>query len=464
MSPAYHARLRDALPLRGVGAMSSAPSRRLDAVTPTVSRTRVPVLRRLADVRPEAVQWLWVGYVPLGGLTLLDGRPGQGKSTIALDLAARVSTGAPMPDGTPGLQGGVVYLSREDDPATTLRPRAEAAGADLDRIAILDGRATEERRDGADPLVGATEAVCLADVDVLREAVRTMGARLVVIDPVQSFLGRGVDAYRAEEVRPVLDGVAMLAREARCAVLILRHLRKSASDAAIDRGMGSVDFGAAARSMLLAGADPADETRRAVVSTKHSLAAEPPAIGYCIQTATIAAGIDTARVRWTGDTDMTAATILAPEPGADRPARGASEGHAQEWLREALAGGRRETWAALTREGVEAGHSEHTLRRARTALGCAGAWSGRDYHWTLPTERTIPSIPHGMRVGQDSKEPPGPTAARPRNLAQAFEGGQDSEALGDKAGGGIRNLAQPASHGGARPLVANRHANRGDDL
>lgn len=404
----------------------------------------MPVLRRLSDVSPEAVRWLWRGYIPLGGLTLLDGRPGQGKSTIALELAARVSTGAAMPDGTPGLVGGVVYLSREDDPATTLRPRAEAAGADLARIAILDGRATETAEAGQVSR-GATEAVTLGDVDILREAVRTVGALLIVIDPVQSYLGHGVDAHRAEEVRPVLDGIAMLAREAGCAVLILRHLRKSAADAAIDRGWGSVDFGAAARSMLLAGADPADATRRAVVATKHSLAAEPPGIGYGIETATIGAGIETARIRWTGQTDMTAATILAAEPGAERPTREDTSGRrAEDWLRDALAEGRQATWDALTREGRDAGHAEITLRRARTALGCRREWVARgECVWSLPSDN------HGANHEQTSTHGVPPTPPRAARFAHARNGEQTSEAMSPKAEEDIPRFAQPPCHGSA---------------
>ena len=418
-----------------------------EVVARPVGVTYGPVLRPLADVLPLAVRWLWPGRVPLGSLTFLDGRPAQGKSTVALDLAARVTTGAEMPDGTPGLLGAALYLSREDDPATTLRPRAEAAGADLCRLYLLDGR-RKVRPDGEPD--APTEAISMADADVLADAVRQTGAVLVVVDPVQSYLGSGVDAHRAEEVRPVLDGLAMMAREAGCAVLILRHLRKSSADAAINAGWGSMDFGAAARSVLMAGADPQEPSRRAIVAVKHSLAAEPEAMGYALTPAVVYANpdtpIDTVRVTWTGACDLTAAAMLAPEPS---PARDdTAGGRADDWLRGALAGGRRATWDALTRDGLSAGHREITLRRARTALGCRREWAGRgECLWSLPDPEDAPP-PHVIDDEQTSKSPSSPTAARAARFAHSADNEQTSEALGDKGCDHKTRFDHGVSHGG----------------
>ncbi len=421
-----------------------------EVVARPVGVTYGPVLRPLADVLPEAVRWLWPGRVPLGALTFLDGRPAQGKSTVALDLAARVTTGAAMPDGTPGLSGAALYLSREDDPATTLRPRAEAAGADLARLYLLDGR-RKVRPDGEPD--AATEPISMADADVLADAVRQTGAVLVVIDPVQSYLGTGVDAHRAEEVRPVLDGLGMMARETGCAVLILRHLRKSSADAAIDRGWGSMDFGAAARSVLLAGADPQEPSRRAIVAVKHSLAAEPDAIGYALVPSVVYADprtpIDTVRVTWTGACDLTAAAILAPEPTPDREDTAA--GRADDWLRAALAGGRKATWDALTRDARSAGHREITLRRARKALGCRRDYVGRgECVWSLPAADDDPA-PHAIDDEQTSKSPSSPTAARAARFAHSAENEQTSEAMSPKGCDPKTRFAHGVSHGVAGP-------------
>ena len=106
--------------------------------------TEGPRLICLADVAPSPVKWLWPGRIPLGKITVLDGDPGLGKSTLTLDLAALVTTGRPMPDGTPGIEGTVILLSAEDDPSDTIRPRLEAAGADLSRVQLLSAIETRE--------------------------------------------------------------------------------------------------------------------------------------------------------------------------------------------------------------------------------------------------------------------------------------------------------------------------------
>lgn len=415
---------------------------------PVGGPTYIPALRPLAEVMPEAVRWLWQARIPLGALTILDGRPAQGKSTVALDLAARVTTGAAMPDGTPGISGAAIYLSREDDPATTLRPRAEAADADLHRLFLLDGRRKAHAGDAPE---SALEPVTMGDVGVLADAVQETGAVLVVIDPVQSYLGPGVDAHRAEEVRPVLDGLGEMARKTGCAVLILRHLRKSSADAAIDRGWGSMDFGAAARSVLLAGADPQEPTHRAIVAVKHSLAAEPDAMGYALVPFSVYADpgtpIDTVRVSWTGACDLTAAALLAPEPTPARKSSAISK--ADDWLRSALSGGRRATWDELTREGSAAGHREVTLRRARTALGCRGEWGARGVHyWALP-DLGDSIAPHGTKLEQTSKTPRSPSAPRDSGFDHRGQDEQTSQALSANGCGHKTRFAQGVCHGDA---------------
>jgi len=289
----------------------------------------------------------------------------------------------------------------------------------------------------------------MADLDIIGAASAEVGALLVVIHPVQSYLGAGVDPHRAEEVRPVLDGLGTLAREAGCAILILRQLRESVADAAIDRGWGSLDFGATARCVLLAGADPADPARRALVALKHSRAAEPPAIGYAIETATIAAGIETARIRWTGDTDMTAATILGAEPMPERPEReDTSSRRAEGWLRTAPAGGRRAPWDALTREGRAAGHAEHTLRRARQALGCCGARGLRGVCVVAARGgRRGPAPP--VNDGQTSQSASRRTPSTAPRFAQAGANGQTSEAMSHKGGEDNARFTELVGHGGA---------------
>jgi hypothetical protein len=165
-----------------------------------------PILTCLADVQPRPVSWLWPGRIPLGRITLLVGRPGEGKSFLTIDVAARVTTGTPWPDGTDCPQGSVILISAEDDPADTIRPRLDAHYADVRRVHLLSA----VRRVDDD---GEYERlISLADVDAIEAAlVRLPDCRLIVVDPIGSFLGGRTDAHRDNEVRSVLAPIAVLA-------------------------------------------------------------------------------------------------------------------------------------------------------------------------------------------------------------------------------------------------------------
>jgi AAA domain-containing protein len=198
-------------------------------------RSRARVVR-LADVQPERVEWLWPGRVPAGMITLLDGDPALGKSTITIDLAARVTTGAPMPlttadDSKPGIIGDVVILTAEDHLGATVRPRLDAAGGDARRVHVLTGIARAADPDA--PIVLPT------DVAELETVIRDNKARLVVIDPLMAFLGADIDSYRDQDVRRALAPLAKVAAATGAAIIIVRHLRKSAG-AALYRGGGSI--------------------------------------------------------------------------------------------------------------------------------------------------------------------------------------------------------------------------------
>ena len=187
----------------------------------------------LGAVEPAPVRWLWPGYIPLGKLTVLDGDPALGKSTLLLDLAARVSTGAPMPDGSPGLHASVCLLSAEDALADTIRPRLAAAGADLARVHALTavhGPAGQ----------GSRPPVIPRDLPLLRRTLQETHSRLLLIDPLMAYLGRGVDSSRDQDVRRCLHLLSDVAHEAPCAMLLLRHLSKASIRRALYRGGGSI--------------------------------------------------------------------------------------------------------------------------------------------------------------------------------------------------------------------------------
>jgi len=234
---------------------------------------------RLAEVAPRAVRWLWPGRVPLGKLTVLDGDPGLGKSTVVLDLAARVSRGAPLPDDSLGdLRGAasVVLLCDEDGIADTVRPRLEAAGADLTRVvavtAVPGPRGLRPPRLPFDSLA------------IIR-IVNAHAARLLVVDPLMAYLDAAVTAYRDQTVRAALAPLTLLADRAGVAVVVVRHLTKTGAASSLYRGGGSIGIIAAARSGLLVALDPHDPTgqRRVLATTKGNLAQPAPALIYTLE-------------------------------------------------------------------------------------------------------------------------------------------------------------------------------------
>lgn len=286
------------------------------------------MLTRMSDVTPRPVQWLWPGWIALGKLAIIDGDPGLGKSLATLDIAARVSTGRAMPGDCRGelfaTAAGVVLLTAEDDPADTLRPRLDAARADVSRIIALEGVRTEE----------GERMPRLSDLAAIADAIRAVNARLVVIDPVMAYLGG--DAHRDNEVRQSLGPIAKLLAEHHAAGLVVRHLNKSGGSHAVYRGGGSIAIIGAARTGMLVARDPDDETARVLAATKSNLDELPDSLGY-----RVAASGGAARVDWTGTSAHSAAALLAA--GAAEPVEPTAADECAEWLRSELAAGPRRT-------------------------------------------------------------------------------------------------------------------------
>ena len=214
-----------------------------------------PRVVSLADVQAERIDWLWDGYLPLGKVVVLDGDPGVGKSTVSLDIAARTSTGSPMPDGSAGVKGTVLILSAEDGLADTIRPRLDAAGADPARVIAI----TEMTYATADGPMSRPVTIP-GDLAVIEQIVAEHDVRLVVVDVLMAYLSGDVNAHRDQDVRRALHILSGLAERTRCCVIVLRHLNKSGGSNAIYRGGGSIGIIGAARAGFMCGRDPDDET------------------------------------------------------------------------------------------------------------------------------------------------------------------------------------------------------------
>lgn len=312
-----------------------------------MTHERKPLLKSFADIRPEAISWLWEPYVPRRRITILEGDSGIGKTYLACKLAASVSSGEAWPwsaSSTKPRRGSAIIMSREDGLADTLRPRLELCGADLRRVHTLTGWKNS----------ASAGAVTLKDVDVLEAAFKTIGPALVVIDPLQGFIGADVHMGSANKTRPVLAALGDLAEKHETAVLIVRHLTKSQSRTPSYQGLGGVDFSAAVRSLLLAGRD-AKTGEHAVVHVKSSAGPQGPSLGY---------KIDGAGLTWTGISELTARQLLARDTKNDETPRET----AKQFLRAFLAGGpraSREVQAAARNAGI----ADRTLERAQEELG-----------------------------------------------------------------------------------------------
>jgi len=212
---------------------------------------------RMADVEAQEVKWLWYPYLPAGKITVLQGDPGEGKTTLMLTLAAYLTKGMPLPGNNqvhPPCT--VIYQTAEDGLADTIKPRLEKAGADCSRVIVID--------DSSTPLSFSDTRIA--------EAIEKENAKLLILDPLQAFMGQGVDMHRANEVRSSFRSLANVADRTGCAVLAIGHLNKMSGIKGIYRGLGSIDIPAVARSILYVGRANDDDETRYLAHLKSSLA------------------------------------------------------------------------------------------------------------------------------------------------------------------------------------------------
>ncbi|MEK7317243.1 MAG: AAA family ATPase [Candidatus Eisenbacteria bacterium] len=354
------------------------------------------VVTRMCDVEKRRVEWLWPGRIPRAMLTLLEGDPGCGKSTLTLDLAARVSRGAAMPDDSGGGEARTVaILSAEDDPGAVIRPRLEAAGADLSRVVILSMQTDTETREPviSDADVAAWETVMLEE-----------RAALLVVDPLVAYLPDATDTNSDHSVRRALVRLKGLAEHTGSSVVAVRHWKKAPTDKALHRGGGSVAFIAAARAGLVVGNDPNDESERTRVLavSKMNLAPIAPSLSFRLE---VESPHDVPHVEWVGVSGHTAnALTSAPVPGEDRSALDRAKG----FLKNLLADGPVRS-VDVDASAKEARISKATLRRAGDVLGVVSSRVGSlgsDGHWTWSLRRSTAANgeePEGDRhLTQDS--------------------------------------------------------------
>jgi hypothetical protein len=306
-----------------------------------------PRVVRLSDVESESVSWLWKGYIPYGKVTLIAGDPGLGKSWSTLDLAARLTVGGETPDRQHTMdQGAVVLLTAEDGIADTVRPRIDVQSGDASLVHILEG---VFEPDGTERLPSLIE-----DVGTLEQVVIEANARLIIIDPLNAYIGR-TDSHNDAQIRRALTPLSKMAERTGAAVLVVMHLNQATLQPALYRVQGSIGYVGAARSVLLVVADKEEPGRRLLVPIKANLAAEMPAIAFTIT--------QEPALAWQGVVDVDIADLLSAIPWKQSKLE-----EAKDFLNETLGYGgvpSDDIDVASSKRGI----SQATLRRAKTAIG-----------------------------------------------------------------------------------------------
>ena len=309
---------------------------------------------KMSEIQSQEVSWLWYPFIPYGKLTIIQGDPGDGKTTPVLNIAAWLSKGEGL-DSEMKLSEpvNVIYQSAEDGLADTVKPRLELAGADCERILVIDEK---------------EKSLSMVD-ERLEKAIVQTKARMLILDPIQAYLGGGMDMNRANEARDMTKKLGALAEKYQCAIVLIGHMNKAAGNKAAYRGMGSIDFFAVARSVLLVGRVEGEPNIRAVVQIKNNLAA----FGHPKAFALSEDGF-----QWLGDYKITADEVL----GGIAPKANKME-QAKHMLRE----------LALTSNAVlsnevfdmadEQGISKRTLENAKRELGIRARKINNSWYWEL---------------------------------------------------------------------------------
>ena len=298
---------------------------------------------RMSDVELTPVDWLWKPYLPFGKLSVLQGNPGEGKTYFAMHLAAACTNGKLLPNMERMEPFNVIYQTAEDGLGDTVKPRLIEAGADLDRVLVIDDSDVQ---------------LTLSD-ERIEKAIVENNARLVIIDPIQAYLGADVDMNRANEVRPIFMRLGQVAQRTGCAILLIGHLNKAAGMQSLQRGLGSIDIAAAVRSVMFIGKLKHDPTMRILTHEKSSLAPPGASLAFSLG--------DEGGFRWVGEYDITADEMLS----GIEPQRETKTQQAKDLICTLLAGGKQVLSEDIDKAALERGIPGRTVRDAKRELGDA---------------------------------------------------------------------------------------------
>ena len=317
------------------------------------TRTELQMIK-MSEIQSQEVAWLWFPFIPYGKLTIVQGDPGDGKTTLVLNIAAKLSKGEGLDSKMKLTEPlNVIYQSAEDGLADTVKPRLEAAGANCENISAIDE---------------SIKSLSMID-ERLEEAVIRTKAKLLILDPIQAYLGGGMDMNRANEARDMTKKLSLLAEKYKCAILLIGHMNKAGGNKAAYRGMGSIDFFAVARSVLLVGRIEGEPDLRAVVQIKNNLAA----FGHSKAFRLTETGFE-----WVGDYEITADEVL----GGITPKVNKLE-QAKKMLRELAETSTSVQSSEIFDMAEDLNISKRTLENAKKELGIKARRIGNSWYWDL---------------------------------------------------------------------------------
>lgn len=316
----------------------------------------VPVTK-MSEIQETVVEWLWYPFIPYSKVTLIQGDPGEGKTWLAMALAAACTNRKPLPNELPKEPFNVFYQSAEDGIGDTIKPRLKACGADLERVRVINEE--EQPLSMTDPR--------------LEQAIIQNNVKLVIMDPIQAYVGANVDMNRANEIRPLFRYLHGIAERTGAAIVLIGHLNKNAGAQATYRGLGSVDISAAVRSILHVGKVHKEESKdiRVVIQTKSSLAPKPTPVAY-----TLEHGF----VEWIGEYEITVEELMTGKTGKQQETK---MDQGVKLIQELLSQRKVMYVADLDASGAKHKISERTMRTARKAIESELEYGYENYKKTV---------------------------------------------------------------------------------
>lgn len=312
-------------------------------------------LIQMSNVEVEDIKWVWYPYIPYGKITVVQGDPGEGKTTFVLALIALLTQGKPLPEEENGTEPiNVIYQTAEDGLADTIKPRLLSVGADCERVLVIDENEVE---------------LTLSD-ERLEQAIKKTDAKVIVLDPIQAYLGGDVDMHRANEIRPIMKRLALLAERTGCAVVLIGHMNKMGGAKSAYRGLGSIDIRAAVRSVLVVGRVKDEPTLRIVAHDKSNLAPEGKSIAFELDPDTGFA--------WKGYCETTVDELLCGNGSLL-----SKTAQAEKLLKDLLSEGEMLS-EEITNQAKELDISNRTLKIAKQNIGVKSFRKGDKWYSSLP--------------------------------------------------------------------------------